>query len=134
MRTSGGMSTRSAGPARSGRGRVGESRRRRRSSGGGREAGTAPGVETVGEYREAMLSLRGRRRLRRAASHDLRGGLADLTVALDDLRRSIPEGSDLLRHLERAEKTLDGIVALADDLDPSVPSSGAGRPRRDRSR
>lgn len=132
MRTSSGMSTRSAGTARSGRGRLGESDRRRRSCGGGRGEGTAPRVETVREYREAMLSLRGRRRLRRAASHELRSGLTDLTVALDDLRRSLPEGSDLLRHLERAEKSLDGIVALVDDLDPSAPSSGAGRRRRSR--
>jgi signal transduction histidine kinase len=71
-----------------------------------------------------MLSFRDCERVRRAASHDLRSGLTNLAVALDDLRRSIPEASDLHRHLDRAGASVNQIVALADDLAPSVPGPG----------
>lgn len=105
--------------------------RRRRAPGAGREEPGPPGVESVRRYREAMLTIRERGRVRRAATHDLRSGLTNLAVVLDDLRRSIPDGSDLRRHVERAGASLDQIVALADDLDPAVPSAGRPGPRGD---
>lgn len=98
--------------------------RRRRAPGAGREEPGPPGVESVRRYREAMLTIRERERVRRAATHDLRGGLTNLAVVLDDLRRSIPDGSDLRRHVERAGASLDQIVALADDLDAPDPIPG----------
>lgn len=103
-------------------------RRRAARAGRGREP-APPGVESVRRHREAMLTFRDRDRVRRAASHDLRSGLTNLAVVLDDLRRSIPEESGLHRHLERAGASLDQIVALADDLDPSAPSPGRPGPR-----
>lgn len=81
---------------------------------------TALGVENARLYREARRALRERDRVQRMASHDLRNGLSTLVLVLDDLRHDVPDDHEWAEHLERADSSLERVIGLVDDLDPSV--------------
>lgn len=99
--------------------------RRRRAPGAGREEPGPPGVESVRRYREAMLTIRERERVRRAATHDLdaavpsagrpgpRGDTVDLAALASDVRDA---------HAAAAERKGVTLVVDAPAPIPGVPA------------
>lgn len=92
----------------------------------------ALGVESARLYREAKRALRERDSVQSMATHDLRNGLTNLALALDDLRHGLPDGDELHASLDQADRSLDRMTRLIDDLDPSLVEEEPGRLRRER--
>lgn len=82
---------------------------------------SALGLENARLYLEAKRALRERDRVQRMVSHDLRNELTKFTLLLDSLGERIAEDDEESRRdLSRAERSAEQIIALVDDLDPSV--------------